>query len=283
MNAFMFSIVTVNLNHCEGLVRTFDSLEAQACSDFEWIVVDGGSSDGSPALLEAWEREWMHWSSEPDGGIYEAMNKGWRRAKGEFVLFLNSGDRLADGRVLAQAKTKLMGGGADFYYGDAYRQAKDGNWIHSKYPDTLNLSQFYQGGLCHQSEFIRRSLLERFSGYDESYRIGADWEFGVRLLLAGVPTEHLSFPVAYYEGGGASQTLLELREEEKTRMYMESVPPGVHRDMQEMVRLRKVLSRLHEESVWLQQMKKRSVLMNIAMVCKWAVTGGKSTFVPEDR
>ncbi|MCC5843408.1 MAG: glycosyltransferase [Verrucomicrobia bacterium] len=271
MTETLLSIVTINLNHRDGLQRTRDSVLTHIGPDMEWMVVDGGSTDGSVDLLRAEDHPSTRWISEPDSGVYEAMNKGWKLAKGNFVLFLNSGDVLADGEVLGKMRERLRDGRADLYYGDAFRRNSRQEWVEVRYPDPLNLSQFYSGGLCHQTEFFRRQVLERFSGYDETYRIGGDWELLVRMLLAGVATEHVPFPIVYYEGGGLSQKQVELRETEKLRMYAESVPPAVDRDMRNLMLAREENHRLRELDQWVKQVRSRNVLVNMTMVLKWSL------------
>ena len=93
------SIITVNLNNRIGLERTINSVVSQTFKDFEWIVIDGGSTDGSKELITQYANHFAYWVSEPDKGIYNAMNKGIKVAKGEYLLFLNSGDWIIDERV----------------------------------------------------------------------------------------------------------------------------------------------------------------------------------------
>lgn len=95
------SIITINLNNLEGLKKTFESVFNQTFTDYEWIVIDGGSTDGSREFIEAHQDSFSYWSSEPDRGIYNAMNKGILQANGEYLSFLNSGDYYADSETLA--------------------------------------------------------------------------------------------------------------------------------------------------------------------------------------
>ena len=95
-----FSIITINYNNCNGLQRTLDSVVSQTCKNFEWIVIDGGSSDGSRELIEQFQQEMTYWCSERDKGIYNAMNKGVEKATGDYCLFLNSGDNFCDSNVI---------------------------------------------------------------------------------------------------------------------------------------------------------------------------------------
>ena len=112
------SIITVNLNNCDGLQKTIDSVVSQTFKDFEWIVIDGGSTDGSKELIEQYADHFTYWVSEPDKGIYNAMNKGIRVAKGDYLQFLNSGDYLYDRTTLE--KCLLPQNNADVIYGNLY-------------------------------------------------------------------------------------------------------------------------------------------------------------------
>ena len=103
------SIITINYNNCEGLRETILSVVEQTCKQFEWIIVDGGSQDGSVALLEQYRSYFSYWCSETDKGIYNAMNKGLQHAHGEYCLFLNSGDRLTNNRIIEQVMHELSG------------------------------------------------------------------------------------------------------------------------------------------------------------------------------
>src|SRR3954468_20203867 len=114
----LFSIVTVVLNDCEGLQRTHRSLNDKTCRDFDWIVVDGGSHDGTPEYLAANQRDSAWWRSAPDRGLYDAMNIGLSAAVGEYVIFLNAGDTLAEADTLKNLAMRVtQGDRPDFMYG----------------------------------------------------------------------------------------------------------------------------------------------------------------------
>ena len=102
------SIITVNFNNVEGLRKTAESIVSQTFQDFEWIVIDGGSTDGSKELIEQYSDRIAYWCSEKDSGIYNAMNKGVRYAKGEYINFMNSGDCFADSSVLSDVSERLL-------------------------------------------------------------------------------------------------------------------------------------------------------------------------------
>ena len=108
------SIITINKNNCEGLQRTIDSVLSQTWHDFEWIVIDGDSTDGSKELIEKYQKHFTYWCSEPDKGIYNAMNKGITASKGEYLIFMNSGDCFYNEMVLEESLQYL---GSDFVIG----------------------------------------------------------------------------------------------------------------------------------------------------------------------
>lgn len=212
----MLSIITVNLNNAEGLRRTFRSVAAQECRDFQYIVVDGASGDGSVREIEAFADGIDYWVSEPDSGVYAAMNKGIAAATGDYCLFLNSGDRLFDGRVVAYANGR-MATGSDVYYSDLPSDEVPGRFV--RYPDELGLEFFLRGSINHQNSLIRLECLKRYGPYKEDYRIMADWHFYLKAKrLGGIRFEHLDRPLAYYRHDGLSadprHAALRLREVE---------------------------------------------------------------------
>ena len=118
------SIITINFNNCEGLQKTIESVVSQSFKDFEWIVIDGGSTDGSRELLEQYADHITYWVSELDKGVYNAMNKGIKVAKGEYVNFMNSGDVYASASILEDVFSTSHT--ADVLYGYMMRGSVDG-------------------------------------------------------------------------------------------------------------------------------------------------------------
>jgi len=171
------SVITVNYNNKAGLQRTIDSVVCQTWRDFEWIVIDGGSTDGSKELLEQYQQHFAYWCSEPDGGVYNAMNKGIARAKGDYLLFLNSGDALYDENVLQTIDD--IHSSADIITGQAIRM--DTNELLRQYDKNL-LMQLYLDTLNHQATFIKRELFKD-TCYDESLKIVSDWKFWMEAIL----------------------------------------------------------------------------------------------------
>lgn len=197
------SVITINFNNKVGLERTFNSVFSQTYRHFEYIVIDGGSSDGSKDLLEKYEDKLTYWISEPDTGIYNAMNKGIKRAKGEYLLFLNSGDSLVVD-VLQKAINELDG--TDIIYGNWY-WTDQGKVIHQDiFPDKITfIFLAYHYSLPHQASFIKKELFEKFELYDESLRMVSDWKFFLLAIFKwNCNYRHINLFISYYDKTGFS-------------------------------------------------------------------------------
>lgn len=169
------SVITINYNNASGLELTMESVFGQTFIDVEYVVIDGGSSDGSKELIQANAAKIDFWCSENDKGVYNAMNKGVLHATGEYVLFLNSGDYLYDSSVLAKILPSLTGEG--IVYGDLmFMPEGGGEGSVFVYPEILDVDYFMERSLGHPASFIKRELLT-VSPYNEEYRIVSDWEF----------------------------------------------------------------------------------------------------------
>jgi len=161
-----------------------DSVLHQNYTEFEYIVVDGGSEDGSIKSIMEVENSFagnFQWISEPDSGIYEAMNKGIRMAKGEYLLFLNSGDFLVNENVIKGILDKKYT--ADFIIGKC-QISKDGKIVHTTVPpDRLTFSFIFSPGIPHQSTFIKKDLFDKFGLYREDFKFNGDCEFWIRTIV----------------------------------------------------------------------------------------------------
>ena len=199
-----FSIIVVCLNPGEKLNQTLDSILSQTYGDFEVIVKDGGSRDGSLESMRSDERIQIY--QEPDHSIYEAMNQAVTHVTGDYILFLNCGDLFHDDQVLEQTAeymkqhpAKLQG----IYYGDTYSAKTD-----TKISAPPHITGFvcYRNIPCHQSCFYAADLC-RQKPYEPKYRIRADYEhFLWCYYRAKAPMQYLGLIVSSYEGGGYSET-----------------------------------------------------------------------------
>lgn len=186
------SIITINLNNKEGLQKTIDSVVSQTFTDYEFIIIDGESTDGSVELIKQYGDRITYWVSEKDSGIYNAQNKGIRCAKGEYLYFLNSGDALCEPDTLE----KVFGDDPHdaFICGSFYMEREGRLEAETSYKGRdwqFSIYDLFAGFLCHQAFFIHRSNFERFGLYDESLRVVADW----KLFFESIAINHL--PVKY--------------------------------------------------------------------------------------
>jgi glycosyltransferase involved in cell wall biosynthesis len=225
------SIITVNLNNKEGLKKTIESVLSQTASFFEFIIIDGCSSDGSVDLIIENSEKISFWISERDNGIYQAMNKGIRAAKGEYLLFLNSGDFLVNRAVIKEVfKTDRA---EDLIYGKS-EISKDGKVIYTTpHPDTLTLDFFYRQTISHQAAFIRRNLFEKYGYYREDLRIYSDLDFWIRtVILNNCTTKKLNLTISDYnlEGISGKPENDVLSKVEISRIMAENIPARILAD-----------------------------------------------------
>jgi glycosyltransferase involved in cell wall biosynthesis len=169
----MLSIVTINRDHALGLTNTIASLAMQHNQTFEWVLIDGGSQDQSIVLAKAYARPCDVLSSEPDRGIYDAMNKGVARAHGDYVLFLNSGDQLMSAEAIDLLYRSIAKNLDILLYGFEVRHRKRG-------PKPL-WSRWWSLPTSHQAILYRRALLQRYP-FLEEYRLASDFEHFLRLM-----------------------------------------------------------------------------------------------------
>jgi len=171
------SIITINLNNKEGLKKTIESVVNQIYNDIEFIVIDGGSIDGSVEVIKEYSAKIACWVSRPDKGIYNAMNKGIIKAKGEYLLFLNSGDCLVNNGIISEVFAHNLE--SDLILGNLV--TKDSYEIKLNY--TIDIANIWKYGAHHQAMFIRRYLFEQIGFYNENGDITADWQFLMQVLF----------------------------------------------------------------------------------------------------
>lgn len=184
-------------------MKTLESVIDQTCTAYEYIIIDGGSTDGSREIIESHASRLSFWVSEPDKGIYHAMNKGIEKAKGEYLLFLNSGDYLVDRNVLN--RINQAGISEDIVVGDCNVSEKGKVIFHATPPDEISLAAFYGRTIPHQSAFFRRELFHRIGYYSENYGIHSDLEFFIKaLIIEKCSYRHLPVTVSDYNTEGIS-------------------------------------------------------------------------------
>jgi glycosyltransferase involved in cell wall biosynthesis len=199
------SIITVNYNNGAGLKKTLESIHIQTCRPDQCIVIDGGSTDSSKEVIKQYSSMLSYWISEPDAGVYEAMNKGIKVATGEYVLFINSGDVLADANVLQQVNKSFPG--KDLVYGNLLLDYGTGPHQLKKYPSSLPFGYFFykDESLPHPSTFIKKSLFDKVGLYNENLRIVSDWEFWLKaIFLHNASYQYIPLAVSVFDMGGMS-------------------------------------------------------------------------------
>lgn len=192
------SIITVVLNGVSTLEQTIQSVLGQDYPDIEYIIIDGGSTDGTLEIIKEHEHRLSFWMSERDSGIYSAMNKGLQYATGDYVGFINSDDWYEDGaigRVADLMRSTL----ADVIYGDYYQVISNGNktLMTARPLDYINISMPF----CHQSVFVKRNT---FSTFDVRYGVGADYKLLLDLYKTGVKFQYYSGVISNFRMGGCA-------------------------------------------------------------------------------
>ena len=267
------SIITINYNNAKGLRKTLASVAAQTYADIEHIIVDGGSTDGSVEIIREYadnqvkgyrlevkgeensiadinastpytlhhtpSAHVVRWISEPDKGIYNAMNKGIRMATGEYCQFLNSGDWLIDPEVtqrMASEMERINSTRNDLIgvmYGNMKKILPDGKILHDACNggNDVTLNMFYRGCLNHSPAYISRALFDKYGLYDESLRICSDWKFYLQSLVLGDESvEYVDINVTMFDMTGISETNKDLLNIERNQLLNELIPQGILKD-----------------------------------------------------
>jgi glycosyltransferase involved in cell wall biosynthesis len=200
------SIITVNLNNAKGLSKTIDSVLGQLNPYVEFLIIDGGSVDQSLTMIEGIAHKLSYWISEKDSGIYAAMNKGIEKAKGNHLLFLNSGDTLVADQPLAKLFS-LLADDPDIL-SCCIRVEGDGPQDELRSPiKNFSLQNLLLDSLPHQSTLIKRSIFQENGYYDEGLRIGADWDFWLRLTPYPIFYKHSALVLSRMEREGLGATM----------------------------------------------------------------------------
>jgi glycosyltransferase involved in cell wall biosynthesis len=212
----LLSIITINFNNAEGLKKTIESVISQSFNDFEYLIIDGGSTDGSVEIIKQNKRI-NYWISEKDNGIYDAQNKGILKANGEYLLFLNSGDVLMSTGILEKVYPLFLTK-KSLYYGDLLL---DINGVVEKHvaPTNVNSDFMLNSTFWHPCVFIKSELFKLYGLYNTSFKIVGDYEFFLRCLIKpNITTEHINEFITLFDGNGvsndSSQNQLQLKERE---------------------------------------------------------------------
>ena len=201
------SVITVCYNAAEDIEAALSSVQEQLYPNIEHIVIDGGSTDGTLEILERHSGELAHLVSEPDKGLYDAMNKGIEAATGDALFFLNADDRFVDQQVVSDMMSALKGNPkAAMVYGDILRDQPEGmgNWTQVAEFSPRSLAR---RTISHQSLFARSSVFEEIGGFSLDYRIVSDFHWLMRLVHSNVRTLHIDRDVCIIGVQGLSNTI----------------------------------------------------------------------------
>jgi glycosyltransferase involved in cell wall biosynthesis len=224
------TIITICYNNLIGLQKTIASIINQSSKDFQYIIIDGASNDGTPQYLSRIDFSPINHLiiSEKDTGIYNAMNKGIKLSKGNYLLFLNSGDCLYDNDVVLKFNSNKIT--ADIISGHTICE-NNGNFSHNWFaPDRITCNTFYSGSICHQSTFMKRTLFNN-NLYDEANKICSDWQFFFKELIFGHASyAQINFFISRFDTTGISSTMDKDIVTEKNiekRKVLESIMPRI--------------------------------------------------------
>lgn len=227
------SIITVNYNNNQGLQDTLQSIRSQSYTDYEHIIIDANSTDGSVETITRYAAETPHlsyWVSEPDKGIYDGMNKGIEHAQGEYIFFLNSGDYLFNDHVLGTIPfdgTRYICGNLRIVYSNTEYE----DIVPPEEVDSLFLLKSF---LPHPASFIHRSLFET-RGYRIDYRIISDWIHMVEnIVLKGCSYKHIHTLISNFDNTGISSSNGSIGLEERNKWIKENIPARIYTSLMEL-------------------------------------------------
>lgn len=271
------SIITINFNNRDGLRKTIESVVNQTWQEFEYIIIDGGSTDGSVEVIKEYADRIDYWVSEPDKGIYHAMNKGIDQAKGEYCLFMNSGDCIYQPTMLEKVHTELDG--YDVICGEVVRDFDATKKLNSA-PHTISLAYLYNHTLPHQATFIRNDILHKFH-YDEAYKIVSDWKFFiVALVINNGSYQRIPNIIANYDTTGISSTNTTLLHIETETILKQLIPERILIDYHTML-----LGEKYEDKLYIaiktHRFHKIFYALNLAIVKIYSLFNKKTKWVKE--
>lgn len=226
-----YTIITINYNNESGLGCTIESVLRQSSNGYEYIIIDGGSTDGSVEIIKKAAARISYWASEKDRGIYHAMNKGVAQAHGDYCLFLNSGDSFYNDSVLNNIQN--LGYDEDIIVGKVVSRNGQSQLFLPPSRD-ISLYYFYSGTVPHQGAFIKTELLRRMP-YDENLKIVSDWKFFLEaIILNNCSIRYIDEYIAKFDTTGVSTSNPGKMWKEKEQVLSELFPPRVLADYQQM-------------------------------------------------
>ena len=225
------SIITINYNDCKGLKKTINSVISQTYEYIEYIVIDGNSSDNSLSIIEDNSKYIDYYVSEPDKGIYDAMNKGIKKATGDYILFQNSGDWLYNKYCIEKAVKHLKGD--DIIYGNLISVFPNTDRELNKGFEgkTITFKDIYAKMLPHPATFYKTSLFNTLGNYDTDLKILSDWKFLIHAIIFNKSTtSYINQIICNYDMTGISSTNKDLMRIERLKVLNEFLPAPILED-----------------------------------------------------
>ena len=202
VDAPKFTVITVVYENLDGLRKTAESVLSQIYHDYEWLVVDGASNDGTSDFVDSLNLKKLKFISEPDEGLYDAMNKGLALAQGEYIIFLNGGDRFASENTLERL-SRIATGKVDFIYGHAFEEDLEGGLFLKK---LRKFTYAWYGMFTHHQAMVYGASLTLGESFDLDYDIASDYAFTLNCLAKSKSNVAADFPICIFEQGGISQS-----------------------------------------------------------------------------
>jgi glycosyltransferase involved in cell wall biosynthesis len=230
------SVITINYNDANGLKKTIESVSKQTFKGYEYIIIDGGSSDESVTIIKEQETFFIKrgipykWICENDKGIYDAMNKGIVKAEGDYCFFLNSGDYFTASNILEMVFSGIPD--EDFVFGNLVVCLNEKVVGMIKGKTVLTFMDLYRSDVVkHQSTFIKRSMFSKYGLYNIERKIVADWEFFLRSLGLSEPSyKYLDIDIAFFDNNGLSNNSGNITSRERESVLMENLPQKILAD-----------------------------------------------------
>jgi len=239
------SIITINLNNKKGLETTILSVANQTVNDFEYIIIDGGSTDGSLEVIRDNASIISYWVSETDRGIYHAINKGINKANGRYLIFLNSGDCFYNTQSIENCLKKILSfPDSDIFYGDI-RVVNDRNNLkkwYKKYPSNLSVEFFKNDTINHQASLIKKEIFYELGFYPEKYNLASDYWLFLKCVFNNKKFKYLNFTMIDYDLSGVSGLNYKNYKVEMESIWQTVVPAFVTKMLEESIAVQSLLN-----------------------------------------
>lgn len=239
------SVITISFNALAHIEKTIQSVITQKYNKFEYIVVDGKSNDGTVSIIRKYDNSIDKWISEPDTGIYNAMNKAVKLATGKYCIFMNAGDTFLHDKVLYEVD-KYLETDIDIISGNNIITQNNKLIAYYKAPKAITFNHLFNSSLCHQATFIKRELLIE-NPYDESLRMVSDWKFWIQtIVLKNSSYKNVNIDICNFDASGITYTQQEKGFIEREKVFQELIPSRIISDYIFFNKKRSIIHRIYK-------------------------------------